>query len=345
MLKLLSGILFILFSINCRAIDRPSDLFTSGYVTRFVKELPPQSGNRIMIISTRHFIEKKNFAIKTGVDPHFRLYYFVAACIGDTAYIKYTPEMDSIHSQLDIHRNFLIYVDGHGKKFDQTMERGFELSERFHLNVVVFDWPTDYLALRKTIYSASDVTVGFIRAMRKFDGFHHQYFSESLVSVIFHSMGNHIIRNIAMQNMLDKMPAGLFTNMILNAAAVKQRNHAKWVERLNIQKRIYITKNKTDFNLRGAAILRLSSLLGLSTKNNYARNAYYVDFGNIATFEHNLFLGKSELENKNPDIYKFYNLAFNGKEAAFGETRGFHIFRPSEKSLLFSIRSLVLESP
>lgn len=343
--KLLSGILFIVLSINCQAIDKPSDFFKSGYITRFVQELPAQSGNKIMIISTRHLIEKRNFAIKAGVDPHYRLYYFIAATIGDTAYVKHIPIMDSIHSQLDVRRNILIYVDGHGKKFDQTMERGFELSERFHLNVVVFDWPTDYMALRKTIYSASEVTVGFIKAMRKFDNFHHRYFSESLVSVIFHSMGNHIILNIAKQNQLDQMPARLFTNIILNAAAVKQRNHAKWVERLNIQKRIYITKNKNDFNLRGAAILRMSGLLGLSTKNSYARNAYYVDFGDIATFEHNLFLGKSELENKNPDIYKFYNLAFNGKEAASEETMGFHIFKPSEKSLLFSIRSLVLESP
>lgn len=338
MTKLISAIFLLMISVHCTADAKADNFLKSRFITRFVTNLPEQTGNNILIISTRHFVEKNNFAIRKGVDPHFRLYYFIATHIGDTAYVKYIPEVDSVSTRFESQNSFLIYVDGYGKKFEQTMERGFELSERFNLNLVVFDWPTDYMAMRKAVYNASDVTVGFIKAMKTFDDFHKRYFEQSVVSVIFHSLGNHIIRNVAMQNLMDKMPANLFTNIILNAAAVPQGNHMKWVERLKIQKRIYITKNENDFNLRGAAILRMTRLLGLSRKQQYAKNAYYVDFSEIATFEHNLFLGKSELENKNPDIFKFYNMAFQGKEAFSSDLIGFHILRPSEKSLLFSVR-------
>lgn len=343
--KLLIGIVILMISINCRASGNLSGFFESRSITRFVQDLPGQSENKILIISTRHFVEKSNLEIRKGIDPHFRLHYFIATQIGDTAYVKYIPDMDSAHNQFASKKNFLIYVDGYGKNFEQTMERGFELVERFNLNLVVFDWPSDYMALRKAVYNATEVMAGFIISMQAFDDFHKRYFNHSLVSVMFHSIGNHIIRNVARQKLLDQMPAKLFTNIILNAAAVPEGNHSKWVERLNIQKRIYITKNKNDFTLKGASILRITSLLGLSSKQKFALNAYYVDFSDMGTPEHNLFLGKSELESKNPDIFNFYNLAFNGKDASSEETLGFHIFRPSEKSLLFSIRSLVLESP
>jgi hypothetical protein len=338
MAKLISAIFLLMISVHCRADIKPDSFMKSRFVTRFVQNLPEQTANKILIISTRRFVEKNNFAFRKGVDPHFRLYYFIATHIGDTAYVKHIPDMDSASTRFESQKSFLIYVDGYGKNFEQTMERGFELSERFNLNMVVFDWPTDYMTMRKAVYNATEVTVGFIKSMQTFDDFHKRYFEQSVVSVVFHSLGNHIIRNIAIQDLMNKMPANLFTNIILNAAAVPQGNHKKWVERLNIQKRIYITKNEHDFNLRGAAILRMTRLLGLSSKAQYAKNAYYVDFGEIATFEHNLFLGKSELESKNPDIFKFYNMAFQGKEVLSADLVGFHILRPSEKSVFFSVR-------
>jgi hypothetical protein len=134
------------------------------------------------------------------------------------------------------------------------------------------------------------------------------------------------------------MPDTLFSNIIINAAAVKQRNHAKWVERLNIQKRIYITMNEKDFNLRGAALLRLAGQLGITNHNKTARNAYYVNFSQLSTIEHNLFLGRNTLEKSNQEVFMFYDFAFHGREVNLGENTGFQILSPSDKSFLFSER-------
>lgn len=150
-------------------------------------------------------------------------------------------------------------------------------------------------------------------------------------------MGNRILKNISSTYLLEKMPRNLFDNIIINAAAVKQQNHTHWVEKLNIQKRIFITSNNMDFNLKGAAIIRLAEQLGIRNKQ-YARNAFYVNFSDFATSEHNLFLGRSQLEKTKPQIFRFYDLAFHGKQVSMTENAGFQILSPSDKSFLFSVK-------
>jgi hypothetical protein len=129
------------------------------------------------------------------------------------------------------------------------------------------------MALRKTAAAADEVSVNFIKAMRNFSDIHEKHYPAASVSLIFHSMGNHIIRNISQSELISYLPQHLFSNIILNAAAVRQHNHAKWLEKLNIQKRIYITINDEDFTLHGAMILRLSKQLGLGYKDGMATNA------------------------------------------------------------------------
>jgi len=312
------------------------DYFKDGYPIQIVEKMPVGIGSQLLMISTRHFRNGDEFSIRRGLDPRLNLSLFIAGLRNDTAFLIPLDDFNEVVHFLPDGKDFLILVDGHGKTFSQSMERGFELGQRFNINLVVFDWPTDNLALRKTIYNASEVTVGFVRAMRKLDTILKDKYINSSVSVIFHSMGNRIIADISSTNLLKKMPDKLFSNIIINAAAVKQHNHAKWVEKLSIQKRIYITMNHRDFNLRGAAMIRLAEQLGLSNRNKTARNAFYVNFSELSTFEHNLFLGRSQLEKTNPEVFVFYDLAFHGKEVNLGEHIGFQILSPSDKSFLFS---------
>ena len=136
--------------------------------------------------------------------------------------------------------------------------------------------------------------------------------------------------------LLNYIPEGLFSNFILNAAAVNQYQHQKWLEKLNIQERIYVTINNDDFTLHGAMILRASKQLGLGYRGSTAMNAHYVNFSDVATREHNLFLGKSATEKNNPYIYLFYKQAFHGSAVSFNENTGFQIFRPSASDLFSS---------
>jgi hypothetical protein len=337
MKTLICFVVLISVTYSVSASNFISDYFKNHYPLVFVESLPSNTHHRILIISSRYFKPEKDYLIKRGIQPRFKLFYFIASLKNDTAFIQPLDQMTKASDYLPSGRDFLVYVDGHGKTFGQTMERGFELTERFNVNMVIFDWPTDYMALRKTVYSADEVAVGFVKAMRSFNTVYSEFYSDSQVSVIFHSMGNRIMKFIAGTRLIKDMPHDLFTNVIINAAAVKQQNHAKWVERMDIQKRIYITSNHNDFNLKGAAVLRLAEQLGLGNKK-YAKNAYYVNFSDYATEEHNLFLGKSHLEKSKPELFRFYDLAFHGKEVTFDRATGFQILSPSDKDFLFSVR-------
>jgi hypothetical protein len=297
--------------------------FNPGIHLSFVHKMPEHAGNRILIISSRYFKPEKGYAVNRGLQPKYKLFYFVGGFYADSCYLIPFENMTEAIRLMDHNLNFLVYTDGHGKTFTQILERGLELSQRYTINTVLFDWPTDYIALRKTVYVADEVSFLYAKTMREFDTLRVKYFQACRVSAIFHSMGNHILKNLVTQNLLKDMPAGLFDNIIINAAAVKQHNHARWVDKLNIQQRIYITVNDEDRPLRGATLLRLSRQLGLGYSGKPAKNAIYVNFNEVAGTEHNLFLGKSETEKVNVQISDFYMVAFQGLEVDFNGKEGF----------------------
>ncbi len=312
------------------------EYMTSTYALKFVDRLPALAANKIMIVSTRHFKPEKGYELKKGLHPQYERFYFIAGTLGDTAYIEPMKGFAETNRRLPANRDFLVYADGHGKTFQQVLERGFHVSERFAVNMVIFDWPTDNMALKKTAYAAAEVSPAFVLAMRELSNFQKEQYPLSAVSAMFHSMGNHILRNVAENGLLSYMPDNVFSNIILNAAAVNQYHHRKWLEKLNIQKRIYITINDDDFTLHGAMILRAAKQLGLGYRGNTAMNANYVNFSDVATHEHNLFLGKSATEKNNPYIYLFYEQAFHGRAVSLNENTGFQIFRPSDSDLFSS---------
>lgn len=312
------------------------EYMTSTYVLKFVDKLPVHTVNKIMIVSTRHFKPEKGYELKKGLDPHYQRFYFIAGTQGDTAYVESMKGFNETNRRLPADRDILVYADGHGKTFQQVLERGFHVSERFAVNMVIFDWPTDNMALKKTAYTAAEVAPAFVIAMKELRDFKKEQYPLSAVSAMFHSMGNHILRNMVQNQLLNYLPEDLFSNIILNAAAVNQYQHRKWLEKLNIQERIYVTINDDDFTLHGAMILRAAKQLGLGYRRNTAANANYVNFSDVATREHNLFLGKSDTEKNNPYIYLFFEQAFHGREVSFIENTGFQIFRPSESDLFSS---------
>lgn len=310
----------------------------SRYKFSFVEELPLNAENKIMIISSRYFKPDENYSQKRGLEPRYGTFVFTAGTVGDSAFIAPVGSVDEVSGDLFTRRDFLVYVDGHGKTFNQVLERGFELTGRFGINMVLFDWPTDYLALRKTVHNADEVAANFVFAMNRLSKWLGSNYPSASVSAIFHSMGNRILQSVTNKHLLEHMPKDLFSNLILNAAAVKQENHRKWVEKLTIQKRIYVTINQNDRTLQGAKILRFAHQLGLGNKNKTAGNAKYVDLTQVALKEHNLFLGKTESEKSNPLIYRFYDQAFHGEEVDFQNETAYQILSPSEISFRFSLR-------
>jgi hypothetical protein len=333
-----SRTIFLFIAVCLLITDANAQEIENSYETwknyRFVKELPANPSIQYVMVSNRYFDTIHYSIVKRGVHPERKLFYFVASRIGDSCYLTPFVNIASAMKILPADRDFLIFVNGHGKNFERNLGRGFLLDERYQINVILFEWPTDNRTLSQTVRNARKVTPNFAGFVTEFHQIRNQYFSESHASVIFHSMGNQIARNLAKSKKPDVNKNKIFDNLALNAAAVSQCGHAHWVEKLKIQDRIYIISNKSDYPLHGVWLLRKTIPLGMKAKSPHAKNAVYIDFSLVAGEAHNYYAGRSDLEKNNQHAYDFYHTLFHGENV---NTADSIVFKEKKKGMGFYI--------
>jgi hypothetical protein len=296
-------------SIQARDINSQYDCWNNF---RFVNEIPDGATKQMIIVSCRYFSPDKGYKCLSGVHPCLTDFVFLVCAKGDSAFIIPQKSISQAMNKMYNLKDFLIYVNGHKKTFEQNIGRGLELCQRYSINLIMYDWPTDYLFLRKTLLNSKKITKTFSSLLIEFHKTRMENFPNSSASIVFHSMGNNLAKNLVEMGLSDEMESRIFNNLILNAAAVNQKNHSTWVERLNIQERLYITYNKGDMALRTVRHLRLSKQLGTGFNSTMAKNAIYVSFNNVAAMEHNFFLGRNKTEKNNPRFYELYSALFSG---------------------------------
>ena len=102
---------------------------------------------------------------------------------------------------------------------------------------------------------------------------------ENNLSIFFHSLANLVLQQAVEQGALNGISVDLFDNLILNAPAVESENHYLWVEKLNMQDRLFICYNDEDINLEGLRVISsLGTQLGERPLAPLAKNAIYADF-------------------------------------------------------------------
>ena len=268
---------------------------------------------KILVISNRYFDDDSNELLLRGVHPHRQLFYFVIERSGDTASIIRCKDLASAMRVFTNDKSFLLFVNGHGKTFEQIIDRGSYIGSRYNVNMIMFDWPTEYYAIRKSIRNSRKVSNNFVTVIRELDKILKTDFAEYSSSVVFHSLGNRIIKKAVQKDLLEGLPGDMFNNVVLNAAAVKQRGHASWVDQLDIQENIYIISNKGDLPLKGVKLMRFATQLGSEYKPPLSGKAAYINLSEIATNEHNAFLGLTPVEKEHPNVFTFYEQIFNGE--------------------------------
>jgi hypothetical protein len=303
-----------------------SILFLSN--SKVVNQMPPATSNQIVVVSNRYFNTKQDSIVSKGVNPNLKMSFFIVCLKNDSVFITPFQYLKDAIGTLSKNRDFLIFVNGYGKNFGQNLYRGLELDKRYNLNVIVFDWPSDYQPVRKSAHFARKVTGNLVHLIDTFNLAHRENFNGTAATLVFHSMGNHIVRNMARNYPYTGTNRHIFNNLLLNAAGVKQWHHAKWVDKLNIQDRIYITSNKGDKTLKLLVLARLTTQLGMKAKQPQAGNANYIDFSLIAGEDHNYFIGRSNIEKEDPRVFNFFNTVFHGQKVYLDDSQ---VFSPKEK--------------
>ncbi len=288
--------------------------------------------NRQVDISDSGFI----FPNQVSNDPSLAFFRINSSCI-DSIRVTKLDSTSFLSEILDIKKqDWVLFLHGDSEPFEHAVLEGLNIQNSHKVRVIIFSWPSKSLTLSslknlensyRNIVKSSNHFNSVIRTMYCLRNFKTDFFKENKLSLFAHSLGNWYLENMVNKNLLSDSPSLLFDNVIINASAVDQKNHKKWVEQLDFQKNVYITYNKHDFNLLGLRIFyRRGIKLGEKVRSPLANNAVYCNFTKSVGFRihtettHTYFIGKIMQSNNN--IRHFYFNVLHGlKPDLADETR------------------------
>lgn len=319
--------------INTRSLFLILAVLISEVATAGVKD--------VYVISNRETVlEDDNSTTLNRVKTNSSLDFMIAnEAENNSLMIARTDSVQFISEMSDLNGDWVVFVHGDAKTLDQSVKRGIAIQEEYDINVLIFSWPSKDPSLggvRNFKRSRSHVgeSLGHFMQMldfvQAFKDVNSSFQNDQKISLLFHSLGNLYMESMVENDLQLGLQDDLFDNLILNAAAVNEERHNEWVEKLDIQDRIYITSNKHDFNLKGLRIFTSDGKqLGEVTQETLASNAHYVHFDKSIGFRiktgqsHTYFVG--EIPKTNPKIKSFYSTLFHGEEANFSDSEVFDV--------------------
>lgn len=216
-------------------------------------------------------------------------------------------------------RNVLFYVHGFNTTAAEALATAAKLEREHNVIVVLFTWPSDGHVLEywddKEDAAASDKALerAWVKALSYLKRIQTQECPVK-VSALFHSMGNWVLQNaLEPESMIPDV--ALFDNVILAAADANNAGHEKWVDKLCVRNRVYITLNEDDVALR-LSHAKLGSTqgvrLGHFLRNLVTREAVYINVtdavGVRGENSHSYYVGTND-----PKMRALFRDMVNGK--------------------------------
>ncbi len=210
--------------------------------------------------------------------------------------------LDKINDGSDI----LLFVHGHGKNLPMVLTRANQIQTRYDVSLVVFDWPSYNSNFNKSLTNVRKCGENFYNLLLQMKQYREEKFeADQQLSMMLHSLGNYFLTHMVLNGNNQYLEEKIFDNIIMNAAAVKSKDHGELISQIRIQDRMYIALNNKDRVLRGAHLLMSGKMLGNQALDPLASNASYMDFSSVAGSEHTYFAGYHQFEDDLPAIMQF----------------------------------------
>jgi hypothetical protein len=235
--------------------------------------------------------------------------------------ISFLTEIMDIKKQ-----DWVLFLHGDNNSFEHAVLEALDIQNTYNIRVIIFSWPSRSLELSglknlensyQNLLKSSDHFKSVIRTMYCLRNSGRDSPDEKKLSLFVHSLGNYYLENLVNQHFLLESRSLLFDNVIINASAVEQKNHQKWLEQLHFQNNLFVTFNKKDINLFALRIFSKHGMkLGERAKLPFANNAVYFNFSKSVGFRlntkstHTYFIG--EVTEKNKNILHFYSDILHG---------------------------------
>lgn len=285
----------------------------------------------VLIVTNRKFADDNMDSIyfPNQIATNGSLTYLKGHFEGDKLMLQKKSSFDHIVQHKNQLNDWLVFIHGDSKTLLDAAQRAFEIQVKYKVNVIVFSWPSkieegsglkNFKNSRLNVETGSDEFLVFLHEIEEWKSSNPMEFANNNLSIIFHSLGNYYLERLVTNNYIHEIDNSLFDNLIVNAAAVNQEGHHKWLEEINMQERIYVNSNGRDFILRGLRLLtNWSRQLGEALVGEFASNATYVDFTNAVKNGfpigemHGYYIGT--VSNQSENIRNYYYTIFHGDEA------------------------------
>jgi len=238
MLKPILILILILFSLietGAQPWDKEdslSPLETIAWTNIVFRENPDTINKpKVVVVSCRRYDSRwiDNFYASKKLEKHHKMWYMVASYQLPICYLDTVATLSDALNELNFDNDFLFYIHGHGKDFNQSLEVAKRLSERYNINVVVFDWPSRNGNLSRSMKLIRHSSKDLYKALTELSGFKKSQLSPEInITSIMHSLGNYYLIRLIKDKHTDLLGGDqpVFDRIILNSAAIKSKNHA-----------------------------------------------------------------------------------------------------------------------
>lgn len=215
----------------------------------------------------------------------------------------------------------LIYIHGRAKGVGEPKksvnQEIYNDLENYGVSVIGFTWDADDGGYDETRPQASaDDFDQFLDALADYlssgDGG-----GKDKPALLAHSMGNIIISELAKDKKLESERGKLFSNIILNAAAVKTKRHHRWLKKIKVSDHTYVMVNPNDLVLKFAGALFKPNMLGKEVREPGVSDnvAVYVYLGYLDV-DHRYFVPSKQ--NGQANLRYFYAQVITGATVNWG---------------------------
>lgn len=325
------SLIAILLLLHITAHAQLANYNTNEYWSQFIfqptAEKPVVTGDTCLVFVSNRFIHPDSLRfVDEYVDTTSLKYFFLEKQEGKWK-VYQAPSLTEAMELLPYKKDIVVYAEGMGKIFTSNVYRAQLMSKQYDVNVVMFD----YSSINTTYKPSKNFRVARMNArlsagqyllmLQEFQKARQQnanWIAGVKLTTFYHSMGNIILEQMVQHHDISSINSIPFIdNLVINAACVPQRHHAKWVEQIRFAKQVYVHYNKFDLQLKGAHLLTFTKQLGERVKSRHrADNAVYINFHDMVGWQHSYFMNfpynvKFKLT---PAMAAYFSRLFNGQE-------------------------------
>ncbi len=336
----LAALLLMLLPVFAHAQGNPIAYFNDEAFWQkcaVIKHLPASpikaSDTAIVVVSNRKTSNDALRYMSEERDGTTLRYYFVFSRNGNWNVLPVENLEKAIQYMPDKSRDWVLYTEGMGKLFTTDLCRGMSMAGQYGVNVVLFDYPSItttkkslgnyFFAIGNARTAYKDFTPAFEEVKRLKDA---GKLEAGNISMFYHSMGNHVIRQIVKHDKTSKLNSSVWvSNIILNAPCVPRRGHKRWINKISFAKGIYINYNQDDLTLRIAYFANKRIQLGNKPVRNISNKVQYINFNTLCGSGHSNFLSIAGREPAKEAALHYYNTVLHGNSPNLQDGKQFGV--------------------